>query len=153
MIKNFDLNLLSYSHTFILVLMTNNIEILDRIHEIRPNEIITNTLLEILVEGLIDKIISIKFLNRVICINKINITKYTYVKICNFIINDPLSIFENSFSINRNNYNYIIKIIKQYHNFDYNLYNKVIMLLTCRSNTTLKFFDNYLIMYISSFCT
>lgn len=144
----------------------NNIKILDRMLKIKTlnlsllmqSIVLPSTLnnkinnhFELVIKNTLNKNISVTILNRIMgiidCNNFINTN---YKQLCNFIITDSLSIFENSLGINKKNYNNIIKIINAYSHIDYSLYKKVEQLLT-RFKSKSILCDN-INMYIASYC-
>lgn len=150
----------------IIAININNIEILDRILEFKTMDLLSimnncilppilnnsiNNNFELVIENTLNKNISVTILNKILGIIDYNIfIDSSYNQLCNFIIKDPLSIFENSLRINKNKYNNIIKIIYDFSHINYNLYKRVNQLLTMYKSES-KLCDN-INRYIASYC-
>jgi hypothetical protein len=155
MIENLDIQSLINQYTIHCVIWTNNIKILNTIYKTDKPRIsmLMNDKYSVssALHYLVIKKISISFFNNLIGIMNNNVFSVKeYIKLCNFIIYDPLSIFENSFGINKNNYNNLIETIQNLSHLDKKLYIKANRLLT-RSKTKSKLFDD-INMHIASFC-
>jgi hypothetical protein len=150
----------------IIAININNVKILDRILEIKSmdlSSIMSNRILppilnssinnnfELVVENTFNKNISVTILNKILGIIDYNVfIDANYIQLCNFIIRDPLSIFENSLGINKNKYDNIIKIIYDFSHINYNLYKSVNRLLTMYKSKSN--FCNDINRYIASYC-